>query len=195
MARRGTPARVRSRRAPLTLFLFVHLHFLPRVAKIRHKAANQARAALSSEDTRDGRQSQHQTDHNAREVPRNSAVEDQEDTAVADFLEEQIDSNGSERNHDLEIQEEGGPRGRLVLRHRGNDRNVFGGVGRVQQRQRPACPASDSTLDRSRKRPPEDLDEDEENDDGHDEGEDRVEEIAIVLLGELIVGEHQQRVA
>ena len=46
-----------------------------------------------------------------------------------------------------------------------------------------------------RKQVPQDLDEDEENHDDDDEGEDDDEETAVVRLGQLAVGEHEQRVA
>lgn len=165
------------------------------IAEIRHEASNQSREAFSGQNTRDGRQGQHETNHDSREVPRDRAVENQEDVAVADLLEEEVDADGSQRHHDLEIEEEGGPCGGLMLRDRCDNGNVLRGVGGVQKREGTARPASDARNERKAMRKPEDLDQNEEDHDGDDEREDRVEEIAIVLLGELIVGEHQQRVA
>ena len=179
----------------LTLFLLVHLHILAGIAKIRHEASNQSGEAFSGQNTRDRRQGQHETNHNSREVPRDRAVENQEDVAVADLLEEEVDTDGSQRHHDLEIEEEGGPCGGLMLGDRCDNGNVFRGVSGIQKREGATRPASDARNEQKAMRKPEDLDQNEENHDGHDEREDRVEEIAIVLLGELIVGEHQQRVA
>ena len=61
------------------------------------------------------------------------AVEDDEDVVVGEVLEAVVHSGGEEEGEDLEVEVEGGPRGRLVLRHGGDDRDVVLGVGGVQE--------------------------------------------------------------
>ena len=61
------------------------------------------------------------------------AVEDDEDVVVGEVLEAVVHSGREEEGEDLEVEVEGGPRGRLVLRDGGDDRDVVLGVGRVQE--------------------------------------------------------------
>ena len=65
------------------------------------------------------------------------SVEDDEDVVVCEVLEAVVHSGGEEEGEDLEVEVEGGPRGRLVLRHGGDDRDVVLGVGGVQERVEP----------------------------------------------------------
>ena len=119
----------------LTLLLILFFNFLTRISNIRDKAANQSREALCSENTSNWSKSQHETNHDSSKVPRHRSIKDQEDVSIAHILEKEVDSHRSQRNNDLQLQEEGCPSGRLMLRHRSNDGYVLGGISRIQQSQ------------------------------------------------------------
>ena len=52
---------------------------------------------------------------------------------VSELREAVVESCREEKGEDLEVEVEGGPRGRLVLRDGGDDRDVVLGVGGVQE--------------------------------------------------------------
>ena len=68
-----------------------------------------------------------------RKINRGDSVEDDEDVVVGEVLEAVVHSGGEEEGEDLQVEVEGGPRGRLVLRDGGDDRDVVLGVGGVQE--------------------------------------------------------------
>lgn len=179
----------------LTLLLAAHLHVLIAEAQVRDEATENGGEANGSKDARDGRQREHETDHDAREVPGDGTVDDEEDDAIAHLLEEEVYAHRRQRDDDLEVQEEGGPGGGLMLTHRCNDGNVLGGVGRVEQGQRAPGPAGDAMREDGKKGGPQDLDEDEKNDDDDDEGEDEHEEMAVVFGGKRAIGEDEEGIA
>lgn len=76
------------------------------------------------QDARDRGQREHEAHHDAGEVPREGAVDDDEDSAVGGALVEQPQAHGAERHEDVEVEVEGGPGGGLVLRHGGDDGDV-----------------------------------------------------------------------
>mmetsp|Transcript_41469 Transcript_41469/g.71933 ORF Transcript_41469/g.71933 Transcript_41469/m.71933 type:complete len:461 (-) Transcript_41469:228-1610(-) len=92
------------------------------------------------EHTGNRRQCEHETYHHTSEVPGQCAVENNKHTTVSDVTEQREETHGREGHEDVEIEEERGPGGWLMLRHRGNDGEVLGGVGRVKQGQRAARP-------------------------------------------------------
>ena len=52
---------------------------------------------------------------------------------VGEILEAVVHAGGEEEGQDLQVEVEGRPRGRLVLRHGGDDGYVVLGVGRVEE--------------------------------------------------------------
>ena len=52
---------------------------------------------------------------------------------VGEILEAVVHAGGEEEGQDLQVEVEGGPRGRLVLGHGGDDGDVVLGVGGVEQ--------------------------------------------------------------
>ncbi len=80
-------------------------------------------------------------------VPGNGTVENDEDSSISHFLEEHEHAHRSERNEDLEIEEEGGPCGWLMFRDGGNNRNVLGSISGIQKSQGSTGPASDTNYE------------------------------------------------
>ena len=78
-----------------------------------------------------------------REINRSDAVENDEDVVVGEILEAVVHAGGEEEGEDLQVEVEGGPRGRLVLGHGGDDGDVVLGVGGVEERVEPAGPGRD----------------------------------------------------
>ncbi|KAJ8524775.1 hypothetical protein ON010_g16341 [Phytophthora cinnamomi] len=60
---------------------------------------------------------------------------DNENAAVRQVLEQEVQTNRGEGHQDVQVEEVGRPGGGLVLAHRGNNRDVLGRVRRVQQGQ------------------------------------------------------------
>mmetsp|Transcript_30451 Transcript_30451/g.97155 ORF Transcript_30451/g.97155 Transcript_30451/m.97155 type:complete len:702 (-) Transcript_30451:109-2214(-) len=108
--------------------------------ELRREALEQLGDADGREDARDGREREHEAHHDAGEVPGHRAVQDDKDAAVADVVEEEVEPHRRERHKHVQVEEEGRPRRRLVLRHGRDDGDVLRRVGRVQQRQRPPRP-------------------------------------------------------
>lgn len=79
------------------------------------------------EDAGDRGKRKHEPDHNTREVPRQRAVDDHEDSAVGGPLVEQPKADGTEGHEDVEVEVEGRPGRGLVLRHGRDDGDVPGG--------------------------------------------------------------------
>ena len=63
-----------------------------------------------------------------------------EDALVVDVLDDEPGSSGEDGDEDVEVEEERDPGGRLVLRHRRDDRDVDLGVAGVPQRVEPSAP-------------------------------------------------------
>lgn len=96
----------------------------------RGKPLQQARHTHSSKDTSDGRQGKHQPNHDTGKVPRQSAIDDDENRAVRGALVEKPEADGREGNQNVEVEEERRPGGRLVLRHGRDDGDVSVAVAR-----------------------------------------------------------------
>ena len=61
-------------REKTTLLLALHLHLLVAVAQIGHEATQQRREALGGENAGDGREREHQTNHDSSREPRPRVV-------------------------------------------------------------------------------------------------------------------------
>lgn len=72
-------------------------------------------------------------DNTDREVDAGHAIQDYEYIGVCQPTETKVEADWKEKDEQLEIKIEGGPRGRLMLRHRGYNGYVILGIGRVQQ--------------------------------------------------------------
>ena len=94
-----------------------------------------------------GSQSEHETNHDTSEVTGEHSVDDNEDLLVGQSAEAQVDTSGEEPDHHVEIEEESGPCGRLVLGDRGDDRNVNLGVSGIPERVETASPGRNDTRD------------------------------------------------
>lgn len=69
-------------------------------------------------------------------------IHNDEDVGVCELHEAVVQPDGEEEHEQLQIEVEGAPRGRLVLRDGGDDGDVVLGIGWVQQRvetTRPWC--------------------------------------------------------
>lgn len=134
-----------------TLLLLLDFHFLATVTNIGEETTDDTRETFGSEDTGNRSEGKHQTNHNTGEVPGDSTVEDEEDVTIRHLLEEKVNTHGSERDHDVKIQEEGSPGGGLVFGDRGNDGNVLGGVGGIEEGKGTTRPTSDTRMNRQLK--------------------------------------------
>lgn len=83
------------------------------------------------EDADTGRQREHQSDHDSREVDRAHGVQDDENPLVVDILDAVPETGGKDAGQDVEIEEEGEPGGGLMLGDGRDDRDVDLGVSRV----------------------------------------------------------------
>jgi len=68
-----------------------------------------------------------------------------ENSFIIDVLDEEVDAGWEDTNKDVEVKEERHPRGRLMLRHRGNDGDVNLGVAGVPQGVEPTTPRRNET--------------------------------------------------
>jgi len=75
-------------------------------------------------DADDGREGEHQADHDTSEVAGQDGVDDNKEMLVAEFAEAKDNTSGEEEDEQLQVHIESGPRCWLMLGHRGNDRDV-----------------------------------------------------------------------
>lgn len=75
-----------------------------------------------------------------REVHAGHAIEDGEDVGVGQLAEAEVETGGEEEHEAVQVEEERGPRGRLVLGDGRDDGDVVLGVGGVKERVEPAGP-------------------------------------------------------
>lgn len=78
-------------------------------------------------------QSEHQPNHDTREVAAEQSVDDNEDMLIAEILKAHVDTGGEEPYEEVEIKEERGPGSRLMLGYRGNDRNMNLGIAGIPE--------------------------------------------------------------
>lgn len=75
-------------------------------------------------DADDGRQCEHESDHDTGKVACHDGVDHDENVLITKIAEAQEDAGGEQENEEIEVHKERGPGGWLVLRNRGDDRNV-----------------------------------------------------------------------
>lgn len=115
----------------------------------------QCRHAHSGKNTCDRSEREHEPHHDPSEVPGQRAVDDDEYRAVGGSLVEEPQADGRQGYQDVEVEVEGCPSGRLVLRHRRDDGDVpngrwvgcakGGGGGRAYQSHGVTCESSPTT--------------------------------------------------
>lgn len=94
----------------------------------------------SSRNTNNRGQGQHQTNHDTGEVTGKHRVDDDKDVLILEIAEAHVDTSREEPDQEVQIKEEGGPSGGLVLGDGGNDRDVDLGIAGVPQRVETTAP-------------------------------------------------------
>ena len=77
--------------------------------------------------------------HDTGEVDSSHAVQDEEEGGICEGAKAGDEAQGGQQHQDVHICEVGVPGGGLVLTHTGDDGNVLGGIGWIQQTQAPPC--------------------------------------------------------
>lgn len=90
-------------------------------------------------------QGQHQADHNTSEIASHNAIDDNKDVLILEGAETHVDTGREEPYQHLQVKVKGRPGGGLMLRDRGNDRNVDLGVSSIPQGVKATRPRCDDT--------------------------------------------------
>lgn len=110
-----------------------------------------------------GCQSEHETDHDTSEVTGEHSVDNDEDLLVSQSAEAQVDTGREEPDHHVEIEEEGRPRGGLMLGDGCDDGNMDLGVSSIPERVETASPGRNDTRDGQKHQPSNTDEEDTQN--------------------------------
>lgn len=87
-------------------------------------------------------ESEHETNHDTGKITGRQGIGDKENVLVAQFVKAQVDTRGEKPDEHVEVEEEGRPSRRLVLRHRGDDGDVDLGITGVPERVETSTPCS-----------------------------------------------------
>jgi hypothetical protein len=90
-------------------------------------------------------QGKHQTDHDTSKVTGEDSVDDNKDLLILEVAEAHVDTGREQPDQQVQIEEEGGPGGRLMLRDGCNDGNVNLCVSSIPERVETSAPGSNDS--------------------------------------------------
>lgn len=100
----------------------------------RQERIQDLRGSNSSSNTDNRGESQHETHHDTSEVAAEQGVYNNEDMLILQIAEAEVDTSGEQPDEHVQVEEEGGPGGGLMLRNGCDDGNVDLGVACIPER-------------------------------------------------------------